>query len=303
MSVFLSLSKAKMLFRYIPILALAVNQALATDRPDVSSVLWSCYYSLTPYNFTCDPSQVYPATNDYYACSCSNDGLIASIMHCAMEQVPKVKKYNPDNVLKALVYYCRLARPELNLAKLSTLYNNFGSEDYLNATKLDEEIPLTTPIIVNDEDIFAYYKTTEAFYYNQYHGEEYEGYMLLYMAVVILIASIFNFTKKFTSGIVKSCQTNSLVMIVRKKFANPACGGYKPSTPSKWRPYQLFNASIPTRVQTWVCIGYFIMFVIFNCVDINGDTKGNLWYDTRRLAIGRALLVIDPVSLQPPSFL
>lgn len=116
------------------------------------------------------------------------------------------------------MYYCRLARPELNLAKLSTLYNNFGSEDYLNATKLDEEIPLTTPIIVNDEDIFAYYKTTEAFYYNQYHGEEYEGYMLLYMAVVILIASIFNFTKKFTSGIIKSCQTNSLVMIVRKSL-------------------------------------------------------------------------------------
>lgn len=148
----------------------------------------------------------------------------------------------------------------------------------------------------------AMYKTNQAFYYNQYHGEEYGGYMLLYFAVVLLIATVFNFIKNFMPGFVKSCQTNSLVMSVRKKFANTASGSYKHSTPLKWGPYDLINASIPTRVQTWVCLGYFVMFVIFNCVGINAFTKetfGILQEDCLLVVLSQ----IDQVFWQPPSCL
>lgn len=51
-------------------------------------------------------------------------------------------------------------------------------------------------------------------------------------------------------------------VLVRQKFANPAMFGFKNGLAFKWGPFNIVNMSIPTRTQSWVIIGYVVMFII-----------------------------------------
>lgn len=115
-----------MLLKYVSILALAASQVSATERPEVSAALWACYNSVDEFNYTCDASLRYPATEDYYACFCSSNAFLGSFMYCLTEQLPKARPQNFNPVLKTLLQYCHTSRPALDIAGLFKIYDSYS---------------------------------------------------------------------------------------------------------------------------------------------------------------------------------
>lgn len=99
----------------------------------------------------------------------------------------------------------------------------------------------------------------------------------------MVVSGIFNLFKRIFPGMMKKRANNKLVLWFRRHVANPALFGFKHSTPVKWGP---INMSLPTRAQTWVLCGYFVMFIIFMFIKYD-IYDGNSRFATRSLQISR----------------
>lgn len=110
--------------------------------------------------------------------------------------------------------------------------------------------------------------------------------MLAYFAAIMAIATVFNFFKTVTPGFSKKMANTRPFVLVRQKFANPAMFGFKNGLAFKWGPFNIVNMSIPTRTQSWVIIGYVVMFIILMFIKYD-IFEENTKYTSKRAQLSR----------------
>jgi predicted ferric reductase len=208
-----------------------------------------------------------------YKCVCKNQPAMGSILNCLFDNLGE---YNEKGE-KIFEEYCHeSANVTLTTAKIEKSYEN--ATQYLVDPKDVEGFNKTAihyePMIYNKTLFRNSYISTKIRREN-FTDALYMGAGLLgYWAAIFLFATIYNFAVRV--GFVQKNLKSKFINSVRKHLTLPSLFGNKAHT----RPVQflkVFQGFIPTRLESLVIFGYFVLIFVFSGVRYSYYDQNTIW--------------------------
>lgn len=253
----------------------------AVAAGNLNGLFRSCVTLLDNLTFECPqnppPNGIKVPRTRIPQCSCQSIEYIASYADCAL----RTEHADPKPALFGLAVMCGLPglNAGLSVEKIMNIHKNatdyFIDYDSVSiprggtpATKdPTKKTVLYNPVRVSQEKLEKSFISHSRFYGNMYEGQFYGGIINAYFGFFVFAAMVMNFCKKFFPKQFQFASNISVIKKFRQKIANPATFNRKHGVPAKWMHF--INMSVPTRAQTLVLSGYWIMFIIFNLVNYN----------------------------------
>lgn len=251
----------------IPLLLLA---AALPAEAHVKSTLQSlsCKSALGKYNFGCGKNMM---------CMCTSDLYIPSYVKCLLDF-----SNSEAEVFQGfghMLEKCNKMKMESKITDddFINLYNTAVEKDaFVNASSVANKTQLQThPLIFTAAEIKFVAADNDKFLNQIYVASLYGGLIMVYWAFVFVVATIFNLIKHVAPKYFISKNSPTIVKF-RKLFTLPAAFGYNHTTGT-------FLGIIPTRAQSLVLLGYFIMNLVLCLVHYDFLTT----YESHALNLSR----------------
>ncbi|KAH3672345.1 hypothetical protein WICMUC_004317 [Wickerhamomyces mucosus] len=233
----------------IPLLVVYAEPLMGTDD---QIILYSCQKSLSEFEFGCD--------DEYWACNCEYEPLIASIISCINNHLPpnanKFKSYE-NFILKCQKYDdIKITHEQIqsivkNSTDIITLPTDKNYIEISNST-------LYSPILPMENDVISKFKDYRAFLGN-FDLAQYFGILInFYWIGIIFIFAIFHKLKHFS--IIKIFQNKLILNPIRKYFTMPILFY------NHYQPYKIiwnFGTLLPTTLESIILLNYIILNIVF----------------------------------------
>lgn len=190
-------------------------------------------------------------------CYCNNFSAFATIAHCY--------DVGHKEEVSSLLGMCKEFNKTLtriNFDHANSFYNNNAIDPIPN---FPGEEYARYPVKLNDSLIYVFKQSYEQFLGNYDLSIDYGAYLAYYWIVVLLLASIGNWTKLLFPGLMKLL-TDPLSNWFRKNISTPAAGSRNKTNEYSMGGY--FDMLVPTRLETLVLLGATILAARLFIVDI-----------------------------------
>lgn len=214
-----------------------------------SYILDVCQNGISQYDLGCNDGQD-------IECLCTNDVFISSLLDCIHRFT------NNTEMLKSIVdsyihYGCSKA---FTFDIWESIYQTaVDSNSFILSTNIiDSNSTLKSPIILSQDELDLNFKTVKTYYWQFFTGTLFGGIILAYWGLVLSIGSIINLLNYIYPKIFQ--QNHKFNRWFKKNISTPATFGQSHSAPCI--KFQVFGVCIPTRIQSIVLLGYFILNII-----------------------------------------
>lgn len=277
-----------------------------------SFLLEACLSLSSQYNFECPESHNASVTSDQLQnrknvpteCDCWSPEYLGTVVNCIQYNhsidgfVNIQKRASPPRptfnaaalALSNLVSMCHHYNSVMSLPYLNVVYSN--STPYLvGFTELpsNELSTLYSPITFPEHQIQAKARSVRPKV--KFSGFFFGEILLSYFAFFLLCATIVNIIKKAVPQkyLVKLLQAKPIGLF-RKHIAYPALVSHRHATPVK-KFGSMVHIGLPTRAQTLILLGYYIMFIVFNFVKYDAKSSANLYPDPYYQKLARLIAI------------
>lgn len=212
-------------------------------------------------------------------CNVKNQQALGTIAHC-LKQMPT--KLGVDEFIKSCAEF-DLTKQDFEdaYANATKHLTNATADPNYNATELYYK-----PAMIPKNKIESGWRSGVGRYYNYNRATIFGSILISYWFLVMIIAGICNYTYFLFPGFVKSMK-GSISNNFRKYISLPALG--RKSHAEHKTFLRIFQWLVPTRLETILVFGWFILALAFNVCDYTHDSPNLFWPTSKSSEIGRKI--------------
>ncbi|CCH46107.1 Ferric/cupric reductase transmembrane component 2 [Wickerhamomyces ciferrii] len=257
-------------------LLLCLTEAKLRPRPytEEEYAVQSCKMALFKTGTFCEGTP----NKKNYKCECSNEVALGSMLYCIYEEVGRTEKSD-----EALINQCKAAKKKYTAEKLAKIYDN--ATQYITSPKKIEGFNKSEPVYVPLKYKQAVYNASYDSYKMRWGNEDeslwFGAGLLGYWAVILLVATIYNFASKIS--VVGKFFNSKPINTIRQYISMASLFSNKKHTDAVYplgkKYFSFISGVLPTRIETLVLFGWFVLNVVFEGVRYRYVKDNVIWKD------------------------
>lgn len=217
-------------------------------------------------------------------CICSKDWGLASLANCNYNHSSEFNEISDNYIISG----CKKLKAKVTRKQIHEAYTKYKGQfvdisknKTYNVTKGDVT---TSPVLAPAKKYRLVYLSTKMRWDNVTYGFRYGIALVAYWAGIFLIAGVYQWTRYLFPGILRVTGTNKLTNSVRRFVTLPPLFRNKHLQPVLFAKIPI--GLIPTRLESLVILGYFILHIVFLTVHYT-HVEGNTVFTTKQNEISR----------------